>query len=108
MRNNTKRQKLIVFLGLLVALTSMCIHNNMNSNELDNQNKKFVEINREIKSSGFWNLVPFIIDDDGGGDYTWLKKNKIDEISDGFQFRGLLNTSITVYESEITEIEEKY
>jgi len=31
------------------------------------------DISVKLKNAGFWILTPFVIDDDGGGDYTWLE-----------------------------------
>ncbi len=49
------------------------IYSNLERNPIDkNENVENTdELN--LKNSGFWTLSPFVIDDTGGGDYTWTE-----------------------------------
>jgi len=62
-------------LSIFTILFLISIIPSYNLNVYPEDNDEIIEIIEETnpKSAGCWNLAPFIIDDDGGGNYTWAE-----------------------------------
>jgi len=70
----------MVFLINLIILLSAIYISNLGVNRMDEYEEGFQEYSTEnnLKNAGSWTLTPFVIDDDGGGDYTWLEASSED------------------------------
>jgi len=72
MRQISKNKAILLTLGVLFVLLATTSVNNPINND-----KQIIESDQpdrtNLKSSGYWILSPFIIDDTGGGDYTWAQ-----------------------------------
>jgi len=68
-----KKQNIVrvLFLVVLFFVGNYYLGNLIN-NKLNRETNSYTLTNVEILgTSGHWNLAPFVIDDSGGGDYTW-------------------------------------
>ena len=62
-----KKRKLLIISFLTLIIFSMYFTQN---NIINIKNRDIIE-EKPLIINGFWNLSPFIIDDTGGGNYTW-------------------------------------
>ena len=61
----------VLFLLFLLFVGNYYLANPIN-NKVNREINNYTLTNVEIpRTSGHWNLTPFVIDDSGGGDYTW-------------------------------------
>jgi parallel beta-helix repeat protein len=65
-----KRIGYLVLLLLFFFLGTLSFNKNVT---LDTRVENERDLRFEVKSSGFWNLTKFVIDDAGGGDYNWTE-----------------------------------
>ncbi|MFX1393399.1 MAG: nitrous oxide reductase family maturation protein NosD [Promethearchaeota archaeon] len=70
MRKTSKVIISILVLGIIFALSTIS-NNNFSDDQGKNHGSVELREKTKIKSAGFWTLSPFVIDESGGGDYTW-------------------------------------
>ncbi|KKK86953.1 hypothetical protein LCGC14_2758090, partial [marine sediment metagenome] len=70
MRILTKRKKFLIILSLIFGFS---IFFSIKSHYYQENSSEYLEsdIKQKLKKAGYWELSPFIIDDNGGGDYNW-------------------------------------
>ncbi|NVM37473.1 MAG: hypothetical protein HWN81_17895 [Candidatus Lokiarchaeota archaeon] len=65
---------LIVIFGLLLFIFFYPIEPKFkNTTQNLNIEKIRIDFLKNLKISGYWELSPFVIDDNGGGDYNWTE-----------------------------------
>jgi len=74
-----KKLKIVFLINLIILLSAFYI-SNLDTNRMNEYEDSFQDysIENNLKKAGFWTLTPLVIDDDLGGDYTWLEASSED------------------------------
>jgi len=68
------RQLKVILITLVIVLALFIVANNDFSDYLVNDDSNLEkDIENNLKTSGYWELSPIVINDSGGGDYTWVQ-----------------------------------